>query len=263
MRRYGYWQAIALSFYSRDFYRDVRQNWGANVILYLFLVLTLGWLPLLYALQIKMNRELPPLVQAIGPQFPIVTIKNGIVSTPENKPYFIKDAKQKQLLAIIDTSGHYTNLDKTPANFLVTKSTLVSRTKDAVKVQTISTNFSAVLDPTALSQRVLTFSQWLWIVLLPLFLLISGIYRLMESAVYAVIGKLYTVVTKFPEPKLTYASILKLTIVALTPVIFVNTIVASTVGSFPYQFALYFVIVMYYLYFAIKANRTKGLPTKI
>lgn len=261
MRRYGYWQAIALSFYSRDFYRDVKQNWGANVIPYLFLVLTLGWLPLLYALQIKMNRELPPIVQSIAPQFPIITIKNGIISTPENKPYFIKDADSKQVLAIIDTSGRYTNLDKTPADFLVTKSTLMTRTNtNTVKIQTISTSLSATLNPTELSQKVLTFSQWLWMILLPLFLLISGIYRLMESLVYAGIGKLYTVVMKFPEPTFTYQSILKLAIVALTPVIFVNTIVAVTIGSFPYQFALYFVIVMYYLYFAIKVNRS-GVAT--
>jgi hypothetical protein len=258
MRRYGYWQGILLSFYSQDFYRDVRQNWGSKVILYLSLVLLISIAPLLYSIQLKINAAVPSAAKMLIPQIPTIIFQNGVAKTPENKPYFIKDTTHNRVIGIIDTSGTYASLnDKSDALFLLTKNTVTYRDDAQIKEQRFPTDLTMNLNPVAWGQKLVNFSQWFWIIIMPICFLIAWIYRLLQSVIYATMGKLYAATAKLSN--LQFNDIFVLAVVALTPTILLNTLINLTMGTFQLQWLIYIIVDIYYLVFAIKANQVKEI----
>lgn len=260
MRKYGCFRALYLSFYSRELYRDVAENWGASVILYLLLVLFICWVSTLWNLQTVFKSQASRFVGTVIPQLPsTIVIQKGTVVTPENRPYLIVDPVDQHVIAIIDTSGKYTQLPQGNARILVTKSA-VARTDNnqVITIQNIPSTVNFTITPVQTRHVVLKLLDWLWVGFFPFLLLFSLFYRLLQSLFYAAIG---TIIARVSGQHLLYSTILKLSIVALTPVIFLNTlfewirIVVPTYGVLPHMGLIYFIIAMLYLVFAIRANR--------
>src|SRR6185312_11793778 len=197
MKQYGCFQAIFMSFYSGKLYRDVARNWGASIFLYLLLLLIICWGILMVPLQRNLNQGISEMMNDMMTEWPkTITVKDGIVSTPENRPYFIKDNKTNETLIVIDTSGKYTQLQDTQAGMLVTKDTLMywnnsphaeevhavvkkDESEQAVSIEMmdnngkmtiekIPNNLSFTMDPVKAKAFFLKIMDWLWILLLPL-----------------------------------------------------------------------------------------------
>lgn len=256
MKRYNYLQTIYLSFFSRDLYRDVAKNWGAGVVLYLFILLVICWAVMIFKFQPGLNRSFQHVANELAPQVPEIHVKNGEVSTPENRPYLIKDPESGEAIAIIDTSGKYPDLNETPSStkILVTNNKVFYLSDaNSEKIQKIPTNVTADIKPDKVKQVMIRVVDWLWVIFFPVFLLVSLAYRLIQALVYAVIGKMFSALSNVP---LTYSELLKLSMVAVTPVIVLSTILDWFTVTFPFQLLVYFIISMAYLIFAIGANRT-------
>ena len=87
------------------------------------------------------------------------------------------------------------------------------------------------------------------ITIYPFALLGSSFYRIVQALLYAAIGLLFA---SWCKATLSYAALLRLAIVAVTPCIIVGTVL-GLVGV-PLPSLVYLLIALLYLFFAVKAN---------
>jgi hypothetical protein len=249
MRQFNFLQALYMSFYSRRLYRDVVANWGASGVLYLLFILALSWIPEVTSLQLKIHREFPPFITEFSQQVPVLDIKNGIISTPEDRPYLIRVNdpfinNKSSLVGIVDTSGKYLSLQP-DTEFLLTQTTFFSRTNaDIIKSEEIPHSLNMHLYPEKFKDTLISVSQWVWVILFPLFLFVSFLYRLGLAIFYALFGK-----------PLSYANVLKIAFVALTPAIMMSTITGIFKLVYPHTWIIFFILSMAYLLYGISVNK--------
>lgn len=256
MKRYNLFQALIMSFYSQALYRDVAKNWRGVGLLYLLILLAICWVPATYQLKQRLAYfvavEAPPVIAEI----PTININTkGEASIKENVPYFIKYPNSERVLGIIDTSGQFVSLKNTEAKVLLTKTHLLIANGPHDELGYSLTNFPNFTFTQANFTHFIEFlSHWMVILLFPIALFISWVYRFVQVAIYALIGSLFSSVLKC---NLRYIAILRLATVALTPVIVVASIFSFYDITFAAELPAFFFFAMVYLFFAVKANQTK------
>ncbi len=261
MIRYNYFQALVMSFYSKDLYRDVKENWGGHAILYLLLLLAITWLPITYFMQKGINDHFPGVLDVVFGQMPEVNIKNGIVQTPENRPYFFTDPDNKQIFGIIDTSGKFNTIDKSKAVILVTKNQFItSNNHNEVKTYNISPSLNLHIVPDVYKKTLAEWFRWVWVLIFPLFIIFSFVWRLLQGLFYAIFGKIFAVIS---GQDIGYLKIFVLTLISITPTIILQTILGIFNISFPFQWFFNFVLAIGYLIFAIRSTYSNKILTPI
>lgn len=253
MKRYTHFHALVMSFYSKALYRDVAKNWRGVGLLYLLLLLAICWIPATYQLhknwQYFMAVEAPPVIA----QMPSLTIVKGEAAIKESVPYFIKYTNSERVLGIIDTSGQFSTLKDTEAKVLLTKTQLIIRNGPHDELTYSLSNFPSLTFTRDNYTYFMHFlDHWLLILFFPLALFISLVYRFIQAVIYAVVGLFFNTVIK---SKLSYINILRLSTVALTPVIVVATIFSYFDITFAAEMPAFFFFAMVYLFFAVKANQ--------
>lgn len=256
MKKHSVWRATYQSFYSMDLYRDVARHWGAGVVLYLLLILSLSWALSSIVLQQTINHTYSAYSKKIVPQLPVIKVRDGIVSTPENRPYFIKlddDQHHEYNFMVIDTSGTYKTLESAKASVLVTKNTVYyEQQENSERIMRIPKSRTMDFDPVEADNGLKRLVHWSWVVFFPVLLFLSFIYRLIQAVVYALLGKLFAIASRISLP---YSVILKLSIVAMTPAVAISTVFYLLNMSFQYEWLLCFIVSMIYLSLAIRANK--------
>lgn len=148
MQQYNVFQAIFLSFYSKKLYRDVATNWGGKSFAYLFLLVAIVSIFFVLTAQKVITHGYHELYAKVSPQLPVVTISDGKVSTPEQRPYIITDPDTHENIAVIDTTGQYKTIKEANASVLVTETEIMTHPKkDEVRVYQIPSSFSQVINP--------------------------------------------------------------------------------------------------------------------
>lgn len=259
MQRYNMIQAFFMSFYSRDLYRDVAKNWGGKAFLYLLMLIVVSWIGATILVQKTLNEGYKAYSAQITPQLPVLTFKDGTVSTPENRPYIIKNPSTQETLAVIDTSGQYTNLDQAKAYVLLTKTDFITRKSQdtsAIKTDPIPANLSMTVDPQLLNQHLKSYVGYAWIFIFIAGVIGSYIFRLIQALIYSVIGKIYSSMT---NANVRFGEVLQIALVSITPAIVLNVVVNlvffHAVGN-GFILALgSFIVAMFYLFFGITANK--------
>lgn len=258
MSEYNIFQAIFMSFYSKQLYRDVAQNWGGKSIFYLFVLLILVWIADTVVFQAGLNQIYSRYAESIVAQTPILTIKNGVISTPENKPYIITEPVKNKPIIIIDTSGQYTDINQTQAIMLVTPTQVITKTKpDEIRATKINQSLNSVIDPHEINLVIMKYIDYVWIAFLPLVVIFSFIYRIIQALLYSILGKIMSAIFGVP---LTFGQVMSITIVALTPVIVLSTIFDYFSINYPHEYLSYFVLSIAYLLYGIVANMKAAPP---
>lgn len=251
MKRYTYFHGLILSFFSKAFYRDVGLNWAGTGLLYIAVILALLWIPTV----IKMQREFAHFVDNDAPamtkQIPAVTIKNGVLSTDVQTPYFIKNPDDGTPLAVIDTTGQYTSLDETPATVLVTKNKVIAKNRNETRIYDLSTVESFEIDRARVEGWLGTAKQWLIPVLYPLAVLFAFIFRAVQILIYALIGLAFA---SMLHTSLNYKTLMRLAAVAITPVLVLDLLLEFLPFKIPLWTILGIGVALGYLFFAVKSN---------
>src|SRR3954447_1254569 len=241
-RQYGKLAAMVLApFVSRGLYRDVARNWGGIAALYLFLLLAITWAATMVRLHVGFTAfardEFPKLADDIPP----ITIKDGVVSAPVEQPYEIKDKQTGKVFAVLDTTGTINTLDDTPAMILLTQNKLHSRDHNAN--QTKSYDLSQIKNFYLDRQKVIGWMNASSKVLFPILylpaLLGSFALRLIQALIYGGIAMAFA---SMFQVRLTYAAAMRLAIIAVTPVILLDTIFSLTGVNIPFWTLLGIVI---------------------
>ena len=254
MSQYNIFEAIFMSFYSSDLYRDVGQNWGGKIFLYLFMLMLLVSAGSAIPMQISLNRIYKENADIVMAQLPIIKITAGKLSTPEVKPFLITLPSAKQPLLIIDTSGKYTNLTDTDGVALVTeKQIFIQHKEHETRIYQISKDYDGEYKPDKVNDYIKRFVSLAWIAIFLFLLIFYFIFRLLQALIYALIGKLYSVIS---GASVNYGTILQVTIMALTPALVLQTIMEIAGHTFPHHTLAYFLITMTYIIVGINANKT-------
>jgi hypothetical protein len=252
MRRYSIFHPLILSFFSKSLYIDVGKRWRGTGLLYLFMVVALVWIPTVIRGQVNISRWVDGDSKEITKQVPAIDVANGQVSTDVPTPYFIKDPKTGNDLAIIDTTGKYETLDNTDAALLLTKSSLtVKRSALENRTYDISGLQSFHLDRSSVEGWLITIKRWFIPVVYPLGVLVSFILRGIQMLIYALVGLLFA---HLLHAKLEFQALMRLAAVAITPVLILNLVFEFVGFRVPGWILLGVVIALAYLFFAVKVN---------
>ncbi len=238
-----------LSFFSKELYIDVGQNWKGVNFLYLLLFLAICLIPTMIKIRVGISNFVNNEAPAIVNQVPEITITDGQVSIKETQPYYIKDPDSDEPLAIIDTTGQIESLEGTDAFCLLTGNKVIikesefeNRTYDLSNVKAFAVDSERITGWLHIGRKFLA------VVLYPFALLSSYVYRIVQALIYAAIGLLFA---SFCKTTLSYASLIRLAVVAVTPCIIVGTILGLAGTSIPYF--LYLLAALVYLFFAVKS----------
>ena len=262
MKRYSILHPFALSFFSKELYNDVAHHWRGAGFLYLLLLLTICWVPTCIKVAADFfkfaNAEAPGIVD----QVPNITITNGEVSISEQMPYTIKNPKNDETLAIIDTTGQ-TTVESSNVPVLLTKTSLMIRQTNRSESRVY--NLSGVKQFSLTKERLYSWldlaKTFLPIIIFPFMLLGSYVYRILQALLYAAIGLIFVSVL---NSGLTYTALLRLSVIAITPVLILDTIRSLTGPTIPFWWLICFLIAMGYLYFGVKSSTVQSaVPPKV
>jgi hypothetical protein len=194
------------------------------------------------------NNEAPTVIE----QLPEITITNGEVSISEPQPYYIKDPENGDVLAIIDTTETIESLEDSNALCLLMKTEIMWRKSE---VETQIFDLSKIEHFVLNSERVMgwlhTASKFFVIITCFAALLGSYLFRIVQALIYAAVGLLFALWCKVT---LSYATLLRLAVVAMTPCMLAKTIFGLADIHLPYAALISLVVTLAYLFFAVKVN---------
>lgn len=251
MKRFSVIHIPVLSFFSRELYRDVGLYWRGAGFAYLLLLLAACSIPWAFKFQMVLSHfideEVPPIVE----QVPKITISKGQVHIDEPQPYYIKNPDGNDVFVIIDTTGEIESLVGTDASALLTKTKLIYRQSNVeYRTYDLSHVEEFVLDQGRINGWLNVIKKGFVPVCYPFAVLGSFMFRIVQALIYGAIGLLFASRYKV---RLSYDSLLRLAVVAVTPCIIVKTILGAASVHLPMARLWYFLVTMAYLAFAVKS----------
>lgn len=252
MKKFSIIHIPVLSFFSKELYIDVGQNWKGVNFLYLLLLLAVCLIPTMINLHRGISNFVNNEAPAIVNQVPEITITDGQVSIKETQPYYIKDPDSDEPLAIIDTTGQIESLEDTDAFFLLTgNKVIIKESKFENRTYDLSNVKAFAVDSERITGWLHIGRKFLAVVIYPFALLGSYLFRIVQALIYAAVGLLFALWCKVT---LSYATLLRLAVVAMTPCLLAKTIFGIADIHLSYATLISLVITLAYLFFAVKAN---------
>jgi hypothetical protein len=255
-------EALWESFYSADLYRGV-QKWRGMALLYLGMVLVLCWTPQFMKIQILSEKFLDRLAMEASVRLPVIRFENGHITTPENKPYWIRVGEAPQQFGmIIDTSGKYSSLEGQDAQILVTRDKIFTRQKNGeVRIYDLS---KSKLRPMTMDhdfiQKVLAFiRRWVLPAVYLLLFVLSYIKRLIEAFFISLVG---LALVSSLETNLDLGELFSLAIVAMTPAMLLETAVSFSGKPIRFQWFISGLLIAGYFIFAVNAATDSQTPAE-
>ena len=260
MKKYSIFQAPFMAFYSADFYRDAGLNWPGTGFAYLFLLLLVCAIPRSVQLQFKLTSLAEHSAPALISQVPEIKIVNGEASALVQQPYTIRDPESGKPLAILDTTGATISLEGSDSFLLLKKTELIvkrtvmdTRTMSLAEIKNFTLNQSGINYVLSL---VRSYDVWLFAVLA---LFGAFIFRLAQALIYGALG---LAIAGMCGATLAYGTLLRLSVMAVTPVIILSTVADVAGFNIPHSWLLGFAAAMGFLFFGIKSasRRQESVP---
>lgn len=252
-RDYNVFQALYMSFYSKELYQDVVKNWKGACLLYLLMVVALIWVPKAISLQLTTNQVMSYVDKPdVLTKLPAFTINDGAVSVQGDNPYFFPS--EKMPMAVIDTTGSYASLEGHPTtSLLLTKDRFFYRDKQQVKDYSVGKIDYFELNQGVARAWIDILESYVGLVAYPAGVVWTYFQRVLYTLLYSLLLWLFASTRKLP---ISYGAAFRLAVVARTPILIVTTILgllpisipmlslATIIGTvFLLRFALYSAIV--------------------
>jgi len=253
MRRFNFFHAFYLSFFSKALYEDVGRQWKGLGFAHLALLLALVWIPTAFQIHLAVGKFASEAASRALQDFPRVTIQDGVVETDPHGPHTFNDPDTGKPFLIIDTSADMPELDEIEGDvFVLTRSKLITvqRRRSQTRIHDLSGVQHFEVTKEDLERWLGILASGAAVVLYPLLLGGSLAYRMVQALIYAAIGLL---LAHGARPAIGYDALVRLSAVAVTPVILLDTAKDLAGITIPFWWLLCFLIAMGYLHFGIKA----------
>ncbi len=241
------YQAPLLSFFSSGIYKSAAREWGGMSLGYLTLM-QLG-IAIVYSLYLQMGvanvfgKQIPEFMK----QVPEFKVENGQFFTDAEMPYLIKDRETDRILAYIDTRDN--------AEFPEEAYVKINDKEIIFKSENRSAEpFAFELMPDCNKQKVQELLDLIAVLFVPVSLVVSFLLGMISSIfqilIYGLFGKLMARVMKV---QVTYMELVRMSVVAITPVLIIDLCLKMTPQHFPFPYPLAFIIAMGYLFFGVRS----------
>lgn len=266
MRTTSLLRAIPRSFYSKELYQEVGRAWPGLGFGYLLTAISIIALPfiviaMLYSTTITLDEPFD--ANYIINQIPEMNIKNGEISTQVTMPYYIKDKKAGQTVAIIDTTRSVIDWSQQMKDHkvlvIVGKKQVLLNKKPEEGERTlydIPENTNMVVNGNTAREFATKILGYGWIVILiiaPFMILTWFIFRIVVMFLYGIFAKVISVVSR---GSLSYIDCVRLASVATTPTLVLLS--ADIILSLNLSGWTYFAVNAVYLFFAVRVNKEHG-----
>jgi hypothetical protein len=247
-----------MSFYSKALYRDAALNWRGTGFGYLFLLLLICWIPPMAKLHSGLNGFVQNDAPEVVSQIPAITIANGEATADVPQPYYVVDPEAGERILAVDTTGSLNSLEDAEAPMLLTKTQFIFEKSD-VETRTFDLSEMAVeefaVDADRINRWLEIFARFFAVAVYPLAVLGSYVGRIVQLVIYAAIGMLFVA---GQSAELTYAPVLRLAVIAVTPCIIIKTVLAAAGVGLPMAGLWYFLCAMGLLFFGVRAVAKGG-----
>jgi hypothetical protein len=252
MTRFPFYLTPAFVFHSADLYRDVARRWRGIALGYLLALLALIWIPsaLDVGSDLRAFREqiAPPIIR----QVPTIVVQDGVATVAGETPLRIFDADGR-VVALIDPDAGPGALQGSSARVLLTREQIyLQQNGSPARVFDLSTLDNLTVTQALLTEMTGSLTRLLAAVAYPVGLLWSFSYRLLQALLYAVLGLILASTLKVSVP---YPALVRLSVLALTPVILLRTAQNLFTFAIPYWWVVAFMVFAVYLYFGLTAVR--------
>jgi len=254
MRRFGIPQALFMSFFSRELYRDVGRNWRGVGLLYLVCLLLLAAIPAAVKLHLGYSTWVDRDAREAVSRLPHVSITNGEVSTDFATPYYLRSGDDDvEYVLVIDLTGQYRTLQDVDARVLLTNNAISYKNRNEIRTYDLSGVQKFDIDGERVKGWLEAARSFIGPIAYVCVSFFTFVYRAVQVAIYAAIGLLFV---KVKKAKLEYPAMMRLAAVAVTPVLILNEVVFALNLQIPTWSLICFAIAMGYLFFAVDANAT-------
>jgi hypothetical protein len=209
-------------FFSPRLWRDAAQRWGGIGFWFLFLLVVVSWVPTLVGWSSSYSKFLRNEAPKLTSQVPPITISNGVASSPVPQPHTIYDTTTGKPLIVIDTTGATTQPPANAPSMLLTQNALIQREGPyRLKTHDLSQVQSFYIDSQKAAEYMEQGKTLLWVLVLPLFIFLTLIWRLVYMLILGGIG---TAIARGPGGQLTFAGGMRLAAISMVPMILLDTL---------------------------------------
>lgn len=247
--------ALYRSFYSGLLYRRAARTWKRQALVYLLLLSVIYSISIVY----RFKAETVDIVSASAPilaqQLPEITINNGTVRIEGSEPYLIKNPDGSETLAILDTTGEYTDLNDTSAMLLLTADRLVvRRSAGVVREFDLSSVDGFRLNRELMMKWIQSMMAWMPVVIFPFAALAALVFRLIQALLFGALG--LAVAGSLRRP-LSFQAAFSIAALALTPVILLDTVFNFLAIAVPHWGIIGLLIPAGYVIYGVRAATTE------
>jgi len=256
-RRYGAISALALSFFSAEFYRDVARRWRGIGFWYLFWLMFLTAIPVAVKSHIEFSRFARQEGRAMVSTFPSLTLNKGIASSDPD-PCLWTEPGSGAVLLYVDTTGHFDvpKGQNAPAR-LSDKTLYLRKSATETTVYDLSKMPNLSVDKVALGRWLDSAARWIGPAIFGILIVFPLIWHLIQTLIYGLLGLAFC---EMFHAKLDYGALVRLAVVALTPAMLVDAVLGATGVNVPFSGWLFLAMELGFLAFAVYANAAGQSP---
>jgi hypothetical protein len=250
--------APIVMFTSGKFYRDIYYESKGTGFGYLLLLLAVSVIFYSITINTAINKVIVQDVPGIVKQIPHITIDKGKASIDRQQPYYINDPDTHKPLIILDTTGAINSLENSPAIGLLKENEMLFKHSE---VETRSYSFESIehfeLTQAKTNHWLDLIKKYLVIALYPFIVFAFFVMYIIKVLIYALIGLLFALLLK---TKRDYLALMRMSVVAVTPVIIIKTIIDLSSVSMPMPRLSFFILAMIFLFFGVRAASLNRQP---
>lgn len=252
IRKIAPWKAVYKCFYSQDIYRDAAHCWRGLGYKYLLAVLFAAWLIAAVHVQLVVREFIVDYLKPVFMQLPTMSVKNGVMKLDgASELVQIKDPRDGHLLVSFDMREEPKAPPADKIGIFVERRRVILHSKDKQQVYDFKNLKDTVYDWTYHIKILDGFANWSGVVVVGVFWISSFVLCALQALLYGLAGKLIAV---FAKRRLTYAQLVRISVVAMTPALIIDTCQKLLCAGIPVWPLVSVCITVAFLIYGVKVN---------
>ena len=252
---FNYLYMAFLSFFDKNAYCYVVEKLDKSFVYrYLLLILAICSIPAFFIINTNIHDYINGPGKKVIQQVPEIYIKDGAIHTEVSLPFIINDPETEKELIIIDNTGKYSSLEDSEAFILLKNGELVVRTHENNAQHFDLSEFNDFkINKTKLKESI-PLVKWVVILMYIMYTLFLFIFYLILVHIYAWSGGF---LDQFAGSGLSYQPILRISTLAITPVLIIDSVLKILVIYVPNWGIVNIILSMSLIYYGLISNKNK------
>lgn len=246
------WRAVYKSWYSKDVYRDAAHCWRGLGFRYLIGLLFGLWFIASIHVHILVREFVLDYLKPVVSQIPRIDIKNGVATLDRPDQVFqISDPRNGRKLISFDMTDSPTPAPTSIDGIFVEKRRILFHLKGKEQIYDFEKEKDQTWEWTYHPKILDAIATWSGVFVLGVFWISSFILCALQALLFGLVGK---VIAMFAKRRLTYPQLVRVSIVAMTPALIIDTCQKLLCVGLPAWDLVSVLIALGYLIYGVKVN---------